>query len=398
MSLLPLDEARARILTRLPVVTEEESAPLMAAANRVLARDLAAAADYPRFTQSAMDGYALARDYEPGTRLPIVGRLAAGQAAQNYPTAGAVRIFTGAPLPQGFDRVVIQEHCRAEDGFVVINKAPAAGANVRMAGEDIARTEPLLTAGAWLGPREIAAAAVADCPELPVLRRLRVGVMSTGDELAASGAPTRGGQIHDSNRPMISALVRAAQLEAQDLGQAPDRAPVIADRLRAAAAELDLIITTGGVSVGEEDRLAEAVQTAGGMVELFKIAIRPGKPLAVGQLGNCVLLGLPGNAFSSFVSFALIGRAMLMHMSGGIWKDYPRLPAAAAFGISNSGPRTDYIPVRTTGRDEQGRLIVERAGPPGSARLKPLLHADGLAEAPPGGNIAYIPMQAILAP
>lgn len=397
MSLLPLLDALQEILSGLPEIAATERLPLVEAVGRVLAEPITARNPYPAFDQSAMDGYALQGEQSAAGSLPVIGRVAAGDLAPALPATGAVRIFTGAPLPAGFDRVVMQEHCRATDGEVEVATWPAAGEHVRRAGEDMAAGDLVLAAGTLLGPREIAVAAAVGHDRLPVRRAPRVGVLSTGDELAATGATLNPGQIHDSNRPMLLSALGTLMVAGEDLGQVPDRAEVMAARLRDAARGLDLILTSGGVSVGEEDRLAEAIEAAGGSVSIYRLAIRPGKPLAVGRIGGCVVLGLPGNAFSSFMSFNLVGRQVLARIMGSKSPALPRFVATLAFPRPGKLPRTDYVPVRVIGTDDAGRPLLDRAGPPGSARLSPILRADGVAEILTTDEpVRFIPMAALI--
>ncbi len=196
---------------------------------------------------------------------------------------------------------------------------------------------------------------------------------------------------------MLLAALAALLVPARDLGQVPDRAGVMAEALSRAAATHDLILTSGGVSVGEEDRLAEAIEAAGGRVTLYRLAIRPGKPLAVGRIGDCAILGLPGNAFSSFMSFNLVGRPVLARIMGGSAPRLPRFAASLAFPRPGRLPRTDYVPVRVIGADDAGRPLLDRAGPPGSARLSPILLADGVAEIPTTDEpVRFIPVSALV--
>lgn len=397
MSLLPLAQALDAILPGLPVIADTGTIVVTAATGRVLAQDLSARTPYPAFDQSAMDGYALYGAQAGSGMLPIVGRIAAGGRPQAFPRSGAVRIFTGAPLPPEFDRVAMQEDCRAEGDRVEITKWPVAGEHLRLAGEDMAAGALVLPAGTLLGPRQIAVAAAVGHDSMTVLRPPRVGVLSTGDELAPPGASLAPGQIHDSNRPMLLAALAALLVPGHDLGQLPDKAEVMARELRVAAENHDLLLTSGGVSVGEEDRLAESIQAAGGTVTLYRLAIRPGKPLAVGRIGDCVILGLPGNAFSSFMSFNLVGRPVLARIMGTSAPELPRFAASLAFPRPGKLPRTDYVPVRVTGSDEAGRPLLDRAGPPGSARLSPILLADGVAEIPATDEpVRFIPMAALV--
>lgn len=401
MSLVALDQALDAILPGLPVIAAAETVPLAAAVGRVLAEDIRARSPYPAFDQSAMDGYALRGDGADGAVLPVIGRLTAGARPETFHESGhesgAVRIFTGAPIPSGFDRVVMQEHCSTAEGKVEIRTWPPAGEHLRRSGEDMARDAVVLRAGTILGPREVAVAAAVGHDAVAVRGRPRVGVLSTGDELAPAGAALQPGQIHDSNRPMLLAALAALLVPARDLGQVPDRAGVMAEALSRAAATHDLILTSGGVSVGEEDRLAEAIEAAGGRVTLYRLAIRPGKPLAVGRIGDCAILGLPGNAFSSFMSFNLVGRPVLARIMGGSAPRLPRFAASLAFPRPGRLPRTDYVPVRVIGADDAGRPLLDRAGPPGSARLSPILLADGVAEIPTTDEpVRFIPVSALV--
>jgi molybdopterin molybdotransferase len=289
-----------------------------------------------------MDGYALraADAAQAGSTLPLSQRIAAGQVGTTLEPGTAARIFTGAPVPPGADAVVMQEQCVALDGAVKVNVSPQPGQSIRRRGEDVARGAVVLRAGTRLSPQALGLAAAVGAGRLQVLRRPRVALLSSGDELAMPGdTPPEAlppGAIYNSNRFTLRGLLQAAGCEVTDLGIVPDQLEATRAALRRAAHGHDLIVSTGGVSVGEEDHLKPAVQ-AEGRLDLWKMAMKPGKPLAFGRVrregegGEALFLGLPGNPVSSFITFVLAGRALLRAMQGMDTALPPALPLRAAF-------------------------------------------------------------------
>src|SRR5574343_568336 len=283
--MLSFEQALEKLLAAAQPVEEIRALPLEATAGRVLAGAQSSTVAVPPLDNSGMDGYAvrLADVPQAGVCLPVSQRIPAGTVGTTLQPGTAARIFTGAPIPDGADAVVMQERCEHGEGGVVVNHVPRVGENVRRAGEDIAIGAEILPAGIKLRPQEIALAASAGLPELPVYRRLRVGIFFTGDELVQPGEPLPPGAIYNSNRYMLRALLEGLGCEVRDLGAVADTLEATRDALRRAAADNDLVITSGGVSVGEEDHVKPAVE-AEGSLNMWKIAIKPGKQLAFGEI------------------------------------------------------------------------------------------------------------------
>ena len=319
--MLSFEQALERLLSAAQPVEEIRSLPLTAAAGRVLAAPQQSSIASPPLDNSAMDGYAvrLADITVAGVCLPVSQRIPAGTVGTTLQPGTAARIFTGAPVPAGADAVIMQERCEHGEAGVVINHVPRANENIRRAGEDISVGDQILEAGIKLRPQDIALAASAGLPELPVYRRLRVGVFFTGDELVQPGEPLPPGAIYNSNRYALRALLEGLGCEVRDLGTVPDNLESTRDALRRAASDNDLIITSGGVSVGEEDHVKPAVE-AEGQLDMWKIAIKPGKPLAFGEVrregGKAWFIGLPGNPVSAIVTFLIMVRPFVLRLQG----------------------------------------------------------------------------------
>jgi molybdopterin molybdotransferase len=370
--LLSPSEVRKRLLAAVRPVTDAETVPLHAALGRIVAEPPVATLDLPPFDQSAMDGYGLGRcSLRPGA-MPRVTRLVTAGAVPGAALDAdeAVRVLTGSALPAGVAAVVMQEHAVASAGRVRALRAPCAGDNIRRRGEDVARGERLVEAGTCLDARHLALLAAASVAEVQALRRLRVAVVSNGNELGTA--------VRDSNRPMLLALLAAPWIACTDLGVVPDDAGAIARTLASAAPTHDLILASGGVSGSEADHVPGAISQAGGVVERLKLALKPGKPLAHGRIGEAVCLCLPGNPLAALVAMLVFGRPLLARMAG-TQPDEPRPSAAiSGEGFDRKAGREEYLPVRVMGHDAFGVPIVERSGQGGSGRLKPLSQADGL--------------------
>ncbi len=319
--MLSFEQALEKLLSAAQAVEEVRSLPLTAAAGRILAAPQQSTVAVPPLDNSAMDGYAvrLADISALGVCLPVSQRIPAGTVGTTLQAGTAARIFTGAPIPAGADAVIMQELCEHGENGVVINHLPHANENIRRAGEDIAVGDQILKPGIKLRPQDIALAASAGLPELPVYRRLRVGVFFTGDELVQPGEPLPPGAIYNSNRYALRALLEGLGCEVRDLGTVPDNLEATRDALRRAAADNDLIVTSGGVSVGEEDHVKPAVE-AEGQLDMWKIAIKPGKPLAFGEVrregGKAWFIGLPGNPVSAIVTFLIMVRPFILRLQG----------------------------------------------------------------------------------
>ncbi|HEV2239209.1 MAG TPA: gephyrin-like molybdotransferase Glp [Ktedonobacterales bacterium] len=378
--MMSVEEAREAILARFHAL-DGEHVPVPQALGRVLARDVDAPEDLPPFANSAMDGYALraadiaAADDAHPVRLTLIGEVPAGSVFPGTVGAGeAVRILTGAPLPSGADAVIQQELTTPGAGTVAILAYGAAGNNVRGAGTDVPQGSRLLARGTELGAAELAVLAAFELDPAPVTRRPRVAILATGDELAAPGERPRPGQIRDSNSVWLAAAVAQAGAEPWPLGIARDTADDLRAHL-ARAAEADLIITSGGVSVGTYD-LVKDVLAEGGAVEFWRVRLRPGKPLAFGTYGATPLFGLPGNPVSSAVTFELFARPAIRTMLGAAEIDRPLLEVELAGEPIARGDRRHYVRARLTARD--GRLIGTPTGEQGSHRIASLLGAGAL--------------------
>jgi molybdopterin molybdotransferase len=293
----------------------------------------------------------------------------------------AARIFTGAPVPAGADAIVMQERCRQDGDHVVIDAAPRPGEHIRRAGEDIARGAAVLAAGSILTPQAVGMAAAVGAAELPVFRRLSVGLLSTGDELTPPGQPLPPGGIYNSNRPMLRAMLERLGCEVEDLGDVADTFEATRKALRRAGALHDLVLTSGGVSVGEEDHVKAAVE-AEGELNLWRIAIKPGKPFACGRVGNADFVGLPGNPVSAFVTFLLLVRPFIRKCQGAAATAPRALPLTAGFDWLKPVDRREFLRARV-GADGRLELFPHQ----GSGVLTSTLWSDGLVDNPPGQAI-----------
>jgi molybdopterin molybdotransferase len=379
-TLLSISEAGAVAVRFVRTIEQMEDLPLIEALGRTLANDIEADVPIPPFTQSAMDGYALraGAGLEAGKLLQVVGRVAAGQPAGKLTSGQALRVFTGAPLPEGADAVIMQENVVRNDTAITLRKSVRAGDNIRHRGEDIDPPDTLLPGGTRLDARHIGLLAAQGMSTVPVVRRIRVAVVSTGDELSQQGQPLAPSSIYDSNRPMLLGLIQQGGYVAIDGGWVPDQPAVMAERLRELAGLSDLIVTSGGASVGEEDHAASAVTIAGGQAQVLKIALKPGKPAVVGRIGDATYLGLPGNPVSSLVSWLVLGQAMLAAFESRKIGQRLGFPLRTLSSFKRRPGRTEFVPARLMPID--GGTAIEILGKGGSARLRPLVEADGLAE------------------
>lgn len=380
--LISVAEALRRVLSSAPQPLENENVPLLQAFGRTLGSDLSAKRTQPPFANSAMDGYAV-RAADTGTvpvGLRLIGESAAGRAFAGAVGKGeAVRIFTGAPIPAGADSVVIQEDTRREAETVTILAPAHAEDNIRRAGLDFAEGEPLLTAGMRLTARNVALAGAAHHPTLHVRRRPRVAILATGDELVMPGEPIGSSQIVASNNFFIAGLVEACGGTAIDIGIAVDRPEALAAKIEAArAARADVLVTLGGASVGEYDLVQKALIDAGMELGFWKIAMRPGKPLMHGRIGEMRVLGLPGNPTSSAVCGALFLRPLIRALLGDPEAAAdPSEPARLATPLPVNGIRQDYIRA-TFSRSAEGGWLATPLPNQDSSLVKTLARADGL--------------------
>ncbi len=385
---LSVDEAIAELIAGYRPIEGIERVPTNAALARILAEDIAAPLDLPAFDNAAMDGYALRAVDLALPALLEIGTALAGHAFTGNVGAGTcVRIMTGAPLPAGADTVVMVEDTVREDGRVRIVRAPAAGANVRRRGEHVARGDIVLPSQRQLRAADLGLAAALGCSELPVMRRLRVGLMSTGDELADPPAPLAAGAAYDANRPFLRASVERSGFEAVDLGICPDRSADFEGVLaRALADRLDAVLISGGAAQGD----ADIVRRAGG-VRFVPLNIRPGRGIAVAHLAQSghamALLGLPGNAVAAFVMFHLVARPVLLHLAGGVAAPPPSLPVPLAEPVHVRGGRIDYRRAYFV-RDARGTLAVAPLKDQGSAMLRTIVEADTLIAVGPQTDYA----------
>jgi molybdopterin molybdotransferase len=381
--MMSVDQAVSVIAARVTAVQEVETVPLNEADGRILAREITASLPLPPFTNSAVDGYAvrggdIPQDAEQA--FPVVGRVQAGASASEAIKPGhAVRIFTGAPMPQGTDTVFMQEDVRIDgDGRVVLPAGLKSGANVRPAGEDIPVGRSALAAGQRLRPQDVALAAAFGLTHVDVRRRIRVAVFSTGNELVSPGAARADAQLFDSNRFMLAAMLTRLGCVVSDLGILRDDRASLAGGLKKVADNHDLILTTGGVSTGEEDHVKAAVESVGSLV-LWRMAIKPGRPVAMGIIGGTPFIGLPGNPVASFVTFVHVVRPTVLALAGAAQQPLVPMPVRAAFTYKKKIARREYVRVNLRKNDD-GTLEAVKFPREGAGLLSSLVETDGLVE------------------
>jgi molybdopterin molybdotransferase len=406
--MLTAAQAREQLLAPAVSVSEVESVPMQVALGRVLAKDVVSLVDVPPLDNTSMDGYAIrVADLAAHSGVLRVGqRIPAGSMGTELQSGTAARIFTGAPIPQGADAVVMQEDCTidsAKPDAVSIATSPVVGQWIRRRGEDLSAGNVALSAGCVLRPQELGVAASAGLTHLPVKRRVRVAAFFTGDELSLPGEPLKPGGIYNSNRDTLLACIKALGCDATDLGIVPDRLDATRAALRQASQNHDLIITSGGVSVGEEDHIKPAV-TAEGELNLWQIAIKPGKPLAFGSVRresnpgtSTWFIGLPGNPVSSFVTFLLFVRPFILKLQGREANQTQSYFMRADFDWLKADRRNEFLRVKIN--NEGGLDLYPNQS---SGVLTSAAWGDGLVDCPPnqpiqaGDLVKYIPFDALL--
>lgn len=395
--MLDFAAALAQLLAQARRAQLTELVNLKQALGRILAHDVIAPLDVPTFDNSAMDGYAL---HIPNGDLDvnsyqITQRIAAGTVGQALAAGEAARIFTGAPIPPRANAVVMQENCSVVGDQVQLAYPVKLGANIRRAGEDVRHGQVVLSAGQRLNPAMIGLAASLGIAQLMVFAPLRVGLFSTGDELIEPGLPLPVGKIYNSNRYTLFAQLQALGCELLDLGVIPDQFDATVNALSEAAAQSDILITTGGVSVGEEDHVKAAVQYLGEL-NLWKIAIKPGKPFAYGRIGGADFIGLPGNPVSALVTYLLLVRPFILARQGATQLEPQRLPLQADFELSKAGDRREFFRARVSASGQVSLFPHQ-----GSGVLTSMAWAEGLVDVPAGttvqrgDTVQFLPLTAL---
>ncbi len=397
-----LDAAMDELLVHAQPLGETDWVSTFAADGRVLAQDLVSALQVPPQDNSSMDGYALrCADLASGESLPVTQRIPAGSSGHPLAAGSAARIFTGAPIPPGADAVVMQEACEVlADGRIQVREAVEPGQWIRRSGEDVRRGEVVLSRGERLNPASLGLAAGIGLADLPVVRQPRVALFSTGDELVMPGdvAPERmaPGAIYNSNRFFLRTLLERFGCVVSDLGIVPDQREATLEALRQASQAHDLILTSGGVSVGEEDHIKPAVQELGHL-DLWQIGMKPGKPFAYGRVGGAHFMGLPGNPVSSYVTFLLLVRPFLLKLQGASNWQWPSQQRRAGFDWPRGDKRREFLRVRES-EDGDLALFANQS----SGVLSSVVWGDGLVDNPAGQTIAkgdlvrYLPFSAVL--
>lgn len=404
--MMSVDEAVALIASRLTPVAETETVALAEADGRVLARDLVAPLPLPPFTNSAVDGYALHGADLPAEgekAFPISARVQAGMSAGALIDPGhAVRIFTGAPMPEGADTVFMQEDVRIDlAGDVILPAGLRRGANVRPIGEDISAGSVVLRAGQILRPQDVALVAALGLTEVFVRRRVRVAVFSTGDEIVPPGTERGPAQLFDSNRFMLHAMLARLGCAVTDLGILRDEGEAIARVLGKAAVTHDLILTSGGVSTGEADHVKASVESVGSLV-FWRVAIKPGRPVAMGVIRGAAFIGLPGNPVASFVTFAHVARPAIRALAGAKPETLLAMPLRAAFSYRKKTGRREYVRASLR-KGADGTYEAAKFPREGAGLLSSLVDTDGLVElgeeitsVKPGDVVHFLPYSSLL--
>jgi molybdopterin molybdotransferase len=408
--LLPLADAERLIGERVVPVAEIETVALRAARGRVIVHDIVAPLSLPTFDNSAVDGYAVRHadlNSAGETTLKVVERVTAGRSVTRTLAAGeAIRIFTGAPMPAAADTVFMQEDCRVDGQTVIVPAGLERGANCRLTGEDLRAGSVMLPAGRRLTVSHVALAAAVGLTALPVRRRVRVAVFSTGDEIVEPGAPRPEAALFDANRYLLAGMIEHLGADFTDLGILPDDADRLSREIAAAAADHDLVLTSGGVSTGEADHVRNAVERIGRLV-FWRIGIKPGRPVAMGVIpgtngGSAAFVGLPGNPVAVFVTFARVARPLLLRLAGAEPEPFLPLPVRAAFAYRKRKGRREYVRVKLM-RAADGGIDAHKHAQEGAGVLTSLTETDGLIELSedttsiePGATVGFLSYAALV--
>lgn len=396
--LLPIEQMERLIEERVSPISGSETVALRQAYGRVLVADIIAPLNLPPFDNSAVDGYAVRHaDLRPGgeTRLAVAGRVAAGYAANALPSGQAIRIFTGAPMPKDADTVFMQEDCRIDGDTVILPPGLKLGANRRLAGEDIKAGAVALPAGRLLSPADVSLTAAVGITSMDVRRRVRVALFSTGDEIVEPGAQRPPAALYDANRFLLADLVRRLGGEVTDLGIVRDDSQALIRAIGEAAKTHDLVLTSGGVSTGEADHVRTAVETIGQLV-FWRVAIKPGRPVAMGVVAGAAFAGLPGNPVAAFVTFVRVVRPLILRLGGALPKALVPMPVRSSFRYRKKQGRREYVRVALRpGAD--GSLEAVKHPQEGAGVITSLTETDGLAELgeeitmiEPGSTIGFL--------
>ena len=401
--ILSVEQALNAIRKIVAPIDGGEFVALCNAEGRVMASDLVAPIPLPPFANSAVDGYAVRFADLAGageTRLPVKGRVIAGALGAGDGSACAIRIFTGAPMPGGFDTVYMQEDVTRDGDIAILPAGLKKGANARPAGEDVAVGSVAIPKGRALRAQDLALAAALGVTVLPVQRHLRIAVFSTGNELTEPGQPLGPAGIYDSNRALLRTLCQKLGANVTDLGILPDNRAAIAAAL-ARAGDHDLIITSGGVSTGEEDHVKGAVEDVGALT-FWRIGIKPGRPVAMGVIGQAAFVGLPGNPVAVFVTFSAIVRPLVAALSGALYEPPLALPVMADFAYKKKPGRREYVRV-SLARNHDGQVVAKKHPRDGAGVLSSLTETDGLVVLPeeaeslaPGETVGFLSYAALL--
>jgi molybdopterin molybdotransferase len=384
--LLPISEMERLIAERVTPVIEDEQVALRAAHGRVLANDIVAGTDLPPFDNSAVDGFAVrSQDLDPAaeTRLKVVDRITAGHRPETGLEPGqAARIFTGAPMPAGADTVFMQEDCRVEGDLVLLPPGLKAGSNRRLAGEDVRAGNVILPAGRRLAAQHLALAASVGLTELPVRRRVRVAIFSTGDEIVEPGSARPEPALFDANRFLLDGLLERLGAHVTDLGILPDDPATLGAALKTAAADHDLVLTSGGVSTGEADHVRDAVEAIGRLV-FWRVGIKPGRPVAMAVIStgttSAAFVGLPGNPAAVFVTFVRVVRPLLLRLAGALPEPLLAMPVRSGFAYKKRKDRREYVRV-TLRSTPAGEIEAIKYPKDGAGIITSLTETDGLVE------------------